>query len=220
VTDDEADETPAPRLASSPCLLDELDDPQQAIDVARWRRAERKRQLQARMALDAATRAERGHRIAAQLEALIGDVAGMTVSAYWPMRGEPDLRPLIERIAARGGRSALPVVVQRGRPLAFHGWAPGERLERGFWNIPVPAGGEPIEIPDVVIAPVVAYDNGCYRLGYGGGYFDRTLAQMRERPRVLGVGYAEAAVPTIFPQWHDVPMDAIVTELGVIGAPG
>jgi 5,10-methenyltetrahydrofolate synthetase len=136
------------------------------------------------------------------------------VSAYWPFRGEPDLRDLMATISADGGRCALPVVVERHRPLVFRQWSPGQPLQRGVWNIPVPADGAEV-IPDVVIAPVVGFDPRCYRLGYGGGFFDRTLAALPARPRVLGVGYSAAAIPTIYPQPHDIAMDLIVTEDGV-----
>lgn len=208
------------RYASPPCFMHELDaddeavDPVQRADVARWRKAERERQLKLRWALSRDERERLDARIAAHLEDALGDVAGLTVAVYWPIRREPDLRGLIDRIIASGGRCALPVVVERGAPLAFRAWAPGERLERGIWNIPVPAAGAAVT-PDVAIAPVVAFDAACYRLGNGGGYFDRTLAAMTARPRMLGAGYAHAAVPTIYPQPHDVPMDAVVTENGV-----
>jgi 5,10-methenyltetrahydrofolate synthetase len=111
----------------------------------------------------------------------------------------------------RGGRCALPMVVKRNQPLAFRLWEPGTRLERGVWNIPFPADGAEVA-PDVVIAPVVGFDSACYRLGYGGGFFDRTLAALPAKPRTIGVGYTCAAIATIYPQAHDIPMDAIVTE--------
>ena len=189
-------------------------DYRQHADVMRWRKVERERLIARRLALDSGDRRAWSEKIAARLEELIGEVAGLTVSAYWPFRGEPDLRALIERIVARGGRGALPVVVERGRPLIFRAWTPGDALERGVWNIPVPADGAEVT-PDVVIAPVVGFDRACYRLGYGGGFFDRTLAAMAARPRVFGVGYAQAAIPTIYPQPHDIPMDAVVTQDGV-----
>lgn len=107
----------------------------------------------------------------------------------------------------------MPVVLERDQPLVFRSWKRGERLQRGFWNIPVLAGGLEV-VSDVVNAPLVAFDHSCCRLGYGGGYFDRTLCAMNRDHRVVGVGYA-AEVDTIFPQRHDIPMDAIVTELGV-----
>lgn len=209
--------------ASPPCMMHELDpeaggapvDPQQRVDVARWRKAERERQMALRKALDLAERRRLSERIAERAEAVVGEAAGLTIACYWPIRGEPDLRGLIERLTERGGRCALPVVVDRAGPLVFRAWAPGEKLERGVWGIPVPANGEPVT-PDVVISPVVAFDRECYRLGNGGGYYDRTLAALPERPRLIGVGYAHAQVPTIYPQPHDIPMDAIVTEDGVV----
>lgn len=215
------------RPASPPCFMHELEpaeagvaavDPQQRIDVVRWRKAERERQLELRRALDRGERERLAALIAERLDEILGDVEHLTVALYWPIRREPDLRPLIERIVRRGGRSALPVVVERDAPLAFRAWAPGEALERGVWNIPVPARGADVT-PDVVVAPVVAFDRACYRLGNGGGYYDRTLAAMTRRPRLLGVGYAHAQVPTIYPQPHDVPMDAVVTPDGVLHCP-
>jgi 5,10-methenyltetrahydrofolate synthetase len=107
-------------------------------------------------------------------------------------------------------------VVEKGRPLVFRVWRQGDKLERGVWNIPVPAEGEPV-FPDIVIAPLVGFDPSNYRLGYGGGFFDRTLAAMPKKPLVIGVGYMSSALPTIYPQPHDIPMDAIVTEKGIVG---
>lgn len=217
------------RYASPPCFMHELDDaaaggaeavdPVQRADVARWRKAERERQLKLRWRLGRDERERLAARIAGHLEDALGDVDGLTVAVYWPIRREPDLRGLIERLVERGGRCALPVVIERGAPLAFRAWAPGERLERGIWNIPVPAEGAAVT-PAIAIAPVVAFDTACYRLGNGGGYYDRTLAAMTPRPRLFGAGYAHAAVPTIYPQPHDVPMDAVVTENDVLWRAG
>ena len=209
--------------ASPPCFMHELDpshggapvDPEQVADVKRWRKAERERLIGERLAMKSDERRAHGARIAGTLEELIGDPAGLTVSAYWPFRGEPDLRGLLESVASRGGHAALPIVVEKGRPLVFRTWRQGEPLARGVWNIPIPEGGEEV-VPDVVISPVVGFDPLCYRLGYGGGFFDRTLAALPKKPRVLGVGYRLQAIPTIYPQPHDIPMDLIVTEEGVV----
>ena len=179
--------------------------------VKHWRRAERERLIAERLALDPELRRQHAKRIAARLDDLVHPIAGRTVSAYWPLRGEPDLRSWMERVIARRGHCALPVVVGRNEPLIFRAWTPGARMERGFWNIPVPADGGEL-VPDIVIAPVVGFDPQCYRLGYGGGYFDRTLATLRNSPRVIGIGYAGAQIATIHPLPHDIPMDAIVTE--------
>lgn len=181
--------------------------------ILAWRREERQRLIAARLALSAERRAAYAATIAAGLDAAIGDVAGRFVSLYWPFRGEPDLRPWLASVGLRGGRAALPVVVEKAKPLVFRAYRPGDPLERGVWNIPVPAKDEPV-IPDVVIAPVVGFDPGRYRLGYGGGFFDRTLAALPAKPLVLGVGYALQAIPTIHPLPHDIAMDRIVTESG------
>jgi 5-formyltetrahydrofolate cyclo-ligase len=179
-------------------------------EVARWRKGERERLIAARLAMPAETRAAMSAAIAAQLDATVGDVTGRIVSLYWPFRGEPDLRPWMASLAARGGTPALPVVIEKARPLIFRAYRPGDRLEKGVWNIPIPADGNPV-IPDIVIAPLVGVDPLNYRLGYGGGFFDRTLAALPKRPLVIGVGYAMQRIPTIHPQPHDIPMDRIVT---------
>jgi len=118
-------------------------------------------------------------------------------------------------LRARGVRAALPVVVEKKQPMQFRLWSPGCRMERGVWNIPIPADG-PAVTPDVVIAPLVGFDAEYYRLGCGGGYFDRTLASLARKPFVVGIGYAASRLATIHPQPHDIPMDAIVTEEGVL----
>lgn len=179
-------------------------------DVARWRKAERERLIGARLALPAEDRAARSAEIAEALDALVGDVAGRIVSLYWPFRGEPDLRPWMASIVARGGTPALPVVFEKAHPLVFRAYRPGDRLEKGVWNIPVPAGGDPL-IPDITVAPLVGVDPRNYRLGYGGGFFDRTLPTLPKKPLVIGVGYVLQRIPTIHPQPHDIPMDRVVT---------
>jgi 5,10-methenyltetrahydrofolate synthetase len=205
--------------ASPPCFMHELDqaDPHQRDDVLRWRKAERERLLKERLAIPSDVRRRHGEIIASNLEQVIGDATGRTISAYWPFRGEPDLRDLLQHLTSCGGRTALPVVIGRGQPLIFRAWAPGEPLQRGVWGIPVPHGNE-IVVPDVVIAPVVGFDRDCYRLGYGGAFFDRTLITMPNATRV-GVGYSQGAVATIYPQPHDIPMNLVVTEDGVYSTP-
>lgn len=185
--------------------------------IMAWRKAERERLIAARMAAGAAERQDWSGRIAEGLDGVIGGVQGRIVSVYWPFRGEPDLRPWMKRVEERGGRCALPIVIEKGRPLAFRLWKEGEPLVRGVWNIPVPADG-PDVVPDISIAPVVGYDPQCYRLGYGGGFFDRTLASFAAKPRVIGVGYGLQAIATIHPLPHDIAMDAIVTEQGSLTA--
>ncbi|MER9022662.1 5-formyltetrahydrofolate cyclo-ligase [Mesorhizobium sp. M0815] len=204
------------QYASPPCFTHELDPEFQAplsewTDVRRWRRAERERLIASRLAVSADMRTAMSQRIADGLDAVIGDIAGRMVSLYWPFRGEPDLRPWMETVNARGGRTALPVVVEKDRPLIFRAYTHGDRLEKGVWNIPIPAEGDPV-LPDIVISPIVGIDPGHFRLGYGGGFFDRTLAAMPFKPLVVGVGYELQRIVTIYPQPHDIPMDRVVTE--------
>jgi 5,10-methenyltetrahydrofolate synthetase len=182
-------------------------DPGTARDVARFRRAERERLYALRRATPVAARAAMEGAVAAGLDAL--DLpAGTVVSGYWPIRGELDLRPWLAGLAARGMRAALPVVEARAAPLGFRLWTQGARMERGAWNIPVPADGAPVT-PDVVLAPLVGVDRAGYRLGNGGGYFDRTLAHLRPR-EVVGVGHPSALMETIHPMPWDVPMTLVI----------
>jgi 5-formyltetrahydrofolate cyclo-ligase len=111
-------------------------------------------------------------------------------------------------------RLSLPVVVERVRPLVFRAWWPGIRMVPGVWDVPVPTEGEAV-LPDALVAPLVAFDGHGYRLGYGG-YYERTLAAIPERPLAVGVGLELSRLETIYPQPHDVPMDLIVTEQPVI----
>ena len=217
--DDDGEAGPS-EPASPACLLHELGpdgtprvDPQQARDVARWRKVERERLIAARMALPAEYRAAQTLGITRDLVQLVPAGPASCVGVYFPIRAEPDLRPWMRALCEQGATVALPLVVAHGQPLVFRIWHPGARLAHGVWNIPYPADGAAV-VPNVVIAPVVGFDGACYRLGYGGGFFDRTLAAASPRPLAIGVGYPFAALATIFPQPHDVPMDWLVTGAG------
>lgn len=181
-------------------------------DAARWRRAERGRLLELRAAIPAEERVRHARAIAEALDGMLAD-AGEIVSLYWPIRAEPDLREWMRAAHARGVRIALPVARALGQPLTFREWHPGGRMERGLWKIPFPADGAEV-VPTTVLAPVVGFDSGCYRLGYGGGFFDRTLAGYAHKPRVVGVGYPQLRIEGFQPQPHDIPMDFILPGLG------
>jgi 5-formyltetrahydrofolate cyclo-ligase len=138
------------------------------------------------------------------------------VGFYWPLKGEPDLRPFVRELIVQGAEAALPVVVVKNQPLEFWRWEPGTKLTRqSVWGIPVPAERVPAH-PEVLLAPVVGFDDAGYRLGYGGGYYDRTLASLDPKPFVIGVGYELGRLATIHPQPHDIPLDLIVTEADVL----
>jgi 5-formyltetrahydrofolate cyclo-ligase len=179
--------------------------------VRRWRKDQREVLIARRVAISRNDRAEWSERItAAILRRLDGNPPGI-LGFYWPFRGEYDPRVIVRLLDAQGVRLALPVVVQKAAPLVFRSWRPGERLVPGVWSIPVPADGEVVQ-PDVLLVPLVGYDQQGFRLGYGGGFYDRTLAAMPQRPITLGVGFSLASLPTVHPQPHDIRMDVIITE--------
>src|SRR6478736_4622967 len=186
--------------------------------IMAWRREERQRLLDARLRMPVAERQQASAQIIGRLETLWREAGrlkpGTIVSGYWPLRGEPDLRPWLGDQDAQGLVCVLPVVVQKNEPLQFRRWSPGCAMEKGFWNIPVPADPATFT-PQLLIAPVVGFDRQRYRLGYGGGYFDRTLALLQSEQRafhVAGVGYSDAEIASIRPLDHDIPLQAIVTE--------
>lgn len=215
-------------FSSPPCYAAEIApdyyhpmavDPEQARDVTRWRKAERTRLREARMTLPIAERKEIGEALAVHLRQVLKDrfsrMQNVTFSAYWPIKGEPDLRPLMAKLHNAGVTVALPLVESRGAPLAFRRWTPETRMIRGDWNIPVPPPDAQVVTPDIALAPLVGWTADGYRLGYGGGYFDRTLAVLTPKPFVIGIGFEAAQLTTIFPQRHDIPLDLILTEAGV-----
>jgi 5-formyltetrahydrofolate cyclo-ligase len=187
-------------------------------EIRRWRREQRPELIARRQAIAQAERRRLQPRIIGLLEAHFPQLTGALVGFYWPIKGEIGLHPLIRRLVEAGAGAALPVVVEQRRPLAFWAWRPGERLERGFWNIPVPAERRAVQ-PTALLVPLVGFDGQGYRLGYGGGYYDRTLASMAPKPLTIGVGFELGRLETIHPQPHDIPMDAIVTEAGIQRSP-
>jgi len=182
----------------------------EGTELRQWRRAERERLLALRQDMPPAQRRALGEKIEAALKAALGAVPG-AIGVYWPFRAEFDPRGIVDWAVASRRAVALPVVVDKKGPLEYRSWQPGEALIDGVWNIPVPEKRE-IVVPAAVLAPLVGFDAECYRLGYGGGYFDRTLAVLRPRPLAIGVGFAMQEIASIHPQPFDVPMDLIVTE--------
>lgn len=178
-----------------------------------WRRESRERLIAERSVLPREERERARDRVSNLLLHHVPELRAASIGFCWPFKGEIDLRGLVRTCIAAGADAALPVVVERGRPLEFRRWRPRMKLQRGVWDIPYPAEREIVQ-PTVLLVPLVGFDADGYRLGYGGGYFDRTLAAAARKPLAIGVGYERARLQTIHPQWHDVPMDAIVTELG------
>jgi 5-formyltetrahydrofolate cyclo-ligase len=185
-----------------------------AEGIAAWRRSERERLLRLRMGLSPEERARLVPRVLANLASALEGLSFRTLGIYWPIRREIDIRPLADALShSRGIEVALPVVVQKAAPLEYWRWRLGEPTQPGVWSIPIPARRD-VVLPDVVVAPLVGFQD-CYRLGYGGGYFDRTLAAASPRPLAIGLGFELCRLEDFAAQPHDIPMDAIVTEAAV-----
>jgi 5-formyltetrahydrofolate cyclo-ligase len=144
----------------------------------------------------------------------VGIAPGVIVSGYSPIRGEIDPVPLMRKLAAAGARLALPAIVARGKTLAFRVWSPDDRLMLGPLGIPEPSPAAAEVVPDIMLVPLAAFDRLGHRIGYGGGYYDYTLAHLRKAKAVTGIGLAFAAqeieaVPALS---HDVALDYVLTE--------
>ncbi|MDQ7249045.1 5-formyltetrahydrofolate cyclo-ligase [Dongia sedimenti] len=183
-------------------------------EVRAWRREARQKLLAARAAIALSVREDLSRKLIERLRPVLND-RPQPISFYWPIKAEPDLKPLMRALDAAGVRVCLPVAIKLGEPLTFRPWTKGTRMERGLWDIPIPADPAEVE-PRTLIAPIVGYDEAGYRLGYGGGFFDRTLAKFGDAA-AIGIGTSMFRLPTIHPQPHDIRMAAIVTEAGIAG---
>ncbi len=199
-----------------------------------WRKSERRRLIAEREAVPPSQRAAWAQHIDAHLQRGFPQLTRACVAFCWPYRGEYDARNLVRQLYQAGARIALPVVVASGSPLLFRQWTPDTPLLSGPLDIPYPGAQSPQLQPSHVLLPVVGIDAAGYRLGYGGGYFDRTLAALaatglatglatdpatpepsKSAPLVIATGYELCRIPSIDPQPHDIPMDWLVTERGL-----
>jgi 5,10-methenyltetrahydrofolate synthetase len=145
------------------------------------------------------------------------------IGAYWPIKGEFDPLPALHRWKEDGElieqplrrRIGLPVVDKVHKTLTFHAWYPGCPMEEDAYGIPKPKDTEVI-VPTLLFVPCVGYGPGGYRLGYGGGFYDRTLASLQPKPFTVGLGFTNGFVPDLEPEAHDVPLDAILNDNGVV----
>ncbi len=180
--------------------------------LAAWRRQLRADLIARRQAVPPEQRRQAAEIIGNKLTRLCAALGRSFIGFYWPIRHEINLTPWARALTQSGKVTlCLPVVVEPEAPLEYWRWTPETGMKPGFWNIPVPVERDPIT-PDLVLAPLVGFDAQRYRLGNGGGYFDRTLAAAHPRPIAIGVGYDFSALDTIRPQPHDIPMDAVLTE--------
>jgi 5-formyltetrahydrofolate cyclo-ligase len=200
-------ENMTPRTGSSTALHPNAD----WEAIREWRKQARTRLIQQRIGISAADRAAWSGRISRSLAEALASCGAQLIGLYWPFRGEYDPRDLMATLRDRGTRLALPVIVARGQPLIFREWQPGSLMTQGVWNVPMPESGEAV-LPDLLVVPLVGFDAQEYRLGYGGGFYDRTIAAMTAKPRTIGVGFELGRVETIYPQSHDIALDEIITE--------
>ena len=182
-----------------------------AEDIRQWRKAQRSELLARRAAVP---REQHQTWTVAMTDLLVAGfpmLQRMTVSFYWPFQGEFDPRFVIRRFREGGAVAALPVVVEKRAPLQFREWWPGVATSKGVFDLPVPEDTR-VVAPQALLIPPVGFDSRGYRLGYGGGYFDRTLAAMSPQPLKIGVAFEMSRIETIRPQSHDIALDFFVTE--------
>lgn len=188
-------------------------------EVKAWRKAQRAELIRRRESAPEIDRKVWNKRITQNLVSGF-EMPNDTIVGYcWPFKGEFDARFAVHRWREQGTTAALPEVVDMKSPLQFRKWWPGAPMKPGVYDIPVPDGTD-IVTPDVAIVPMNAFDARGFRLGYGGGFFDSTLAACGRRMVAVGVSYEMLRVPTIYPQPHDIPMDFVITETGIYGTDG
>lgn len=178
----------------------------------------RKDMLARRRAQDPVYMAQAAKSLAEHLAAIIDDTPPCTIAGYAAIRKEIDVFPAMQMLAARGHTLCLPDVEHKQTPLVFHRWQPGDAMVTGSYGISVPEKGYRLT-PDIVLVPLVAFDARGYRLGYGAGYYDQTICQLRggDKPaRIIGVAYSTQQIDEIPAEPHDETLDMVVTEKGRI----
>ncbi len=143
---------------------------------------------------------------------------GAIVSAFSPIKTEFNPIPLMRRLFDGGARLALPKVVGRGKPLLMREWKFGDPLVEGVWGIREPGPSAPEVSPDILLVPFTAFDRAGYRIGYGAGYYDMTLAALRAKKKIvaIGLGFAAQEVEKVPVEAHDQQLDFILTEAGLV----
>jgi 5-formyltetrahydrofolate cyclo-ligase len=191
------------------------------MDKPEQKRALRQQLIEQRLALpDRLQRCELLQRV---LRIWLVNRPDTVIGAYWPIKGEFDPLPALHRWKEDGElldepqlrRIGLPVVDKMHKTLTFHAWYPGCPMEEDAYGIPKPKDTEVI-VPTLLFVPCVGYGPGGYRLGYGGGFYDRTLASLEPRPYTVGIGFTHGFLDELEPEPHDVPLDAILNDNGVV----
>ena len=182
-----------------------------------WQEWRKKQRLELLARREAVTKDDRLHwsmAITTSLERGFPILWKNTVGFYWPYRGEYDPRPLMNIIQERGATLALPEVENKNKLLRFRRWWKEAPMKTGAHNIPIPDNTELVML-NAIIVPMLGFDAQGYRLGYGGGYYDRTLAAINPRPLVIGVAFEILRLDNIHHRPHDIAVDFIVTEAGI-----
>ncbi len=183
----------------------------------------RRNALAARAMMAHATGPVAARRLATRVMELLERLSGRIIAGYMPVHHEIDVRPLMEQIAESDRTLVLPVVKERDAPLVFREWTPGAPLQDGAFGVPIPLPDSPERLPEILIVPLAAFDREGFRLGYGGGYYDRTLAALRASAgdvTAIGVAYSGQEMDRVPREDTDQPLDWIVTDRQTIGPIG
>jgi 5-formyltetrahydrofolate cyclo-ligase len=185
-------------------------------DLEAQKRAARSAALKLRIELHEKHKAKAPLELARTGLDFIGLVPGLIVSGFFPYKSEIDTLPLLARLDSEGWITCLPIVKAERQPLIFRQWAPGEPTVSGIWDIRMPLEEAPEVEPDVLLVPLLAFDASGYRLGYGGGFYDRTLQHLRQKKAIIaiGVGYSGQELAVVPRGAMDQPLDYVLTEAG------
>lgn len=183
-------------------------------NLPEWKKNQRKQLIAAREAVSQSLHQQWSRSISDHLTQGFPQLQNLTIGIYWPFRGEYDPRAIAGYLLQQKATLALPEVVAKNEPLIFREWLPETPMKMGAYDIPVPCKTSAVRL-DAVIIPMVGFDQQGYRLGYGSGYYDRTLATYPQQPLTIGVAFEIQRLENIHPQLHDIAMQFIVTEAGI-----
>lgn len=183
-------------------------------NLPEWKKQQRKELIAAREAIPGKIYHQWSQAISGFLMQGLPQLHKKVIGIYWPFRGEYDPRSIAQDLIQQDAILALPEITGKHEPLCFRKWSPETPMQNGAYGIPVPVGTEIVRL-DAVIIPMVGFDQHGYRLGYGSGYFDRTLASYESQPLSIGVAFELQRVDNVYPQSHDIAMHYVVTEKGI-----
>jgi 5-formyltetrahydrofolate cyclo-ligase len=197
-------------------MTDELEPPCGGTveQIRLWRKEARRGLIARRNGLSEPERLKMAEKAKWRLAENVDLFQYRTIGFYWPIESEIDCQDLMCSLAEASRNVALPVVIERNQPVEFWKWEPSCSMQPGMWDIPIPRQRDVVE-PDALVIPLVGFDLAGYRLGYGGGYYDRTIAAALRRPFCIGLGFSLGLLSSICPQAHDIQMDVVVTDQSV-----